>query len=155
MQADGLTLSAVVGETRLILSRAGNQLTLDALVVDDLDVDVLAGTPFLIANDISVRPAKCQVRIQDSEVVHYEHKSDPTTASHAVSRAQCYTLRAPPSTTGLWPGDYVELDVPPTLETIVYLPFNHAQTPQCSNIPTLHPSGLSPKSWKLSAPNSV
>ena len=115
LQADGLTSLAVVGETRLILSRADNQLTLDALVVDDLDVDVLAGTPFLIANDISVRPAKCQVRIQDSEVVHYEHKSDPTTASHAVRRAQCYTLRAPPSTTVLWPGDYVELDVPPDL----------------------------------------
>ena len=101
LQADGLTPLAVVGETCLILSRADNQLTLDALVVDDLDVDVLAGTPFLIANDISVRPAKCQVRIQDSEVVHYEHKSDPTTASHAVHRAQCYTLRAPPSTTVL------------------------------------------------------
>ena len=115
VQADGLTPLAVVGETRLILSRADNQLTLDALVVDDLDVDVLAGTLFLIANDISVRPAKCQVRIQDSEVVHYEHKSDPTTASHAVRRAQCYTLRAPPSTTVLWPGDYVELDVPPDL----------------------------------------
>ncbi|KAK2550541.1 hypothetical protein P5673_028741 [Acropora cervicornis] len=115
LQADGLTPLAVVGETRLILSRADNQLTLDALVVDDLDVDVLAGTPFLIANDISVRPAKCQVRIQDSEVVHYEHKSDSTTASHAVRRAQCYTLRAPPSTTVLWPGDYVELDVPPDL----------------------------------------
>ena len=115
LQADGLTPLAVVGETRLILSRADNQLTLDALVVDDLDVDVLAGTPFLIANDISVRPAKCQVRIQDSKVVHYEHKSDPTTASHAVHRAQCYTLRAPPSTTVLWPGDYVELDVPPDL----------------------------------------
>ena len=113
LQADGLTPLAVVGETRLILSRADNQLTLDALVVDDLDVDVLAGTPFLIANDISVRPAKCQVRIQDSEVIHYEHKSDPSTASHAVRRAQCYTLRAPPSTTVLWPGDYVELDAPP------------------------------------------
>lgn len=115
LQADGLTPLAVVGETRLILSRADNQLTLDALVVDDLDVDALAGTPFLIANDISVRPAKCQVRIQDSGVVHYEHKSDPTTASHAVRRAQCYTLLAPPSTTFLWPGDYVELDVPPDL----------------------------------------
>ena len=115
LQTDGLTPLAVVGETRLILSRADNQLTLDALVVDDLDVDVLAGTPFLIANDISVRPAKCQVRIQDSEVVHYEHKSDQTTASHAVRRGQCYTLRAPPSATVLWPGDYVELDVPPDL----------------------------------------
>ena len=69
LQADGMTPLVVVGETGLILSRAGKQLALDALVVDNLDVDVLAGTPFLIANDISVRPAKCQVRIQDSEVI--------------------------------------------------------------------------------------
>ena len=66
LQADGLTPLAVVGETRLILSRADKHLALDALVVDDLDVDVLAGTPFLIANEISVCPVKCQVRIQDS-----------------------------------------------------------------------------------------
>ena len=115
LQADGLTPLAVVGETRLLLSRADKHLALDALVVDDLDVDVLAGTPFLIANDISVRPAKCQVLIQDSEVIHYEHRSDPTTSSHAVRRAQFYTLRAPSFTTVLWPGDYVELDVPPGL----------------------------------------
>ena len=41
LQADGLTPLAVVGETRLILSRADKHLALDALVVDDLDVDVL------------------------------------------------------------------------------------------------------------------
>ena len=63
LQANGVTPLAVAGETCLILSRAEKQLALDALVVDDLDVDILAGTPFLIANDITVRPAKCQVRI--------------------------------------------------------------------------------------------
>ena len=130
LQADGLTPLAVDGETRLILSRADKHLALNALVVDDLDVDVIAGTPFLIANDSSVRPAKCQVRIQDSKVIYYEHRSDPNTASHAVRRAQSYNLRSPSSTTVLWPGDYVELNVPPlpTLEKIMYLPFSHADT---------------------------
>ena len=75
LQADGLTLLAVVVQTLLDLSRADKKLALYALVVDDLDVDALAGTPFIIANNISVRPAKCQVRIQDSEVIHYEHMS--------------------------------------------------------------------------------
>ena len=51
LQADGVTPLAVAGETRLILSRTDKQLALDALVVDDLEVDILAGTPFLIAND--------------------------------------------------------------------------------------------------------
>ena len=83
LQADGMTPLAVAGETHLILSRADKQLGLDALVVDDLDVDILAGTPFLIAIDITVRPALCQVRIQDSEVIHYNPDSD-STGSHAV-----------------------------------------------------------------------
>ena len=48
-----------MGKIPLIVSHADKQLALDALVVDDLDEDVLAGTPFLIANDISVRPTKC------------------------------------------------------------------------------------------------
>ena len=30
-----------------------------------------------------------------------------------------------------------------------------SQTAKCPNIPKLHPSGLSPKSWKLMAPKSV
>ena len=110
LQADGMTPLAVAGETHLILSRADKQLGLDALVVDDLDVDVLAGTYFLIANDITVRPALCQVRIQDSDVIYYNPDSD-STGSHAVRRAQSYVLRASSSTTAVWPGEYVELDV--------------------------------------------
>ena len=58
LQADGVTLLSVVGETRFDLLRADKSLHLDALVVEDLDVDILAGTPFLTTNDISVRPAR-------------------------------------------------------------------------------------------------
>lgn len=49
LQAAGTTRLAVAGETRLILFRADRQLALDALVLDDLEVDVLAGIPFLTA----------------------------------------------------------------------------------------------------------
>lgn len=69
LEPDGVTPLAVVGKTRLILFRAEKQLALDALVGDDLNVDALAGTPFLIANNITDRPAKGQARIQDSEVI--------------------------------------------------------------------------------------
>ena len=109
-----MTPLAVGGETRLILSRAEKQLALDALVVD-LDVDILAGTPFLIANDITVRPAKCQVRIQDSEIIHYKPTGDTTTSSHAVRHAQIFTLCSPSSATVVWPGEYLELDIPPDM----------------------------------------
>ena len=77
LQSDGLTLLAVVVETPLDLSRADKQLALYALVVDDLDVDALAGTPFIIANNIhyehmSARPLLpmlCDVR----NVIPYAH----------------------------------------------------------------------------------
>ena len=56
----------------------------------------------------------CQVRIQDSDVIHFNPDSD-STGSHAVRRAQSYVLRASSSTTVVWPGEYVELDVPSDL----------------------------------------
>ena len=115
LQADGMTSSAVASKTHLILCRVGKQLAFDALIVDDLDVDILAGTPILITNDITVHPAKCQVCIQESEIIHYEPTDDTTTGSHAVRRAQSFTLRAPSSATVVWPGEYLELDIRPGL----------------------------------------
>ena len=53
-QADGVTPLNIVGETSFTVSRDGINLLLEALVVSDIDVDILAGTPFMIANDISV-----------------------------------------------------------------------------------------------------
>ena len=47
----------LIGEARLTLSRDSLSLILDSLAVDDPHVDVLAGTPFLIANEITVRPS--------------------------------------------------------------------------------------------------
>lgn len=73
------------------------------------------GTPFLITNDITVCPTKCQVCIQDSEIIHYEPLCDPTTGSHAVQQAQSCTLHTSSSVTVVWPGKYLELNVPPDL----------------------------------------
>ena len=38
----------------------------DALVVEELDVDILAGTPFMTYNDILVRPSRRQISIRGS-----------------------------------------------------------------------------------------
>jgi len=57
LQADGPILLTVAGETRLPMIRQGRPLTLEALVVEDLDVDIPAGTPFMASNDIVVCPA--------------------------------------------------------------------------------------------------
>ena len=56
--------------------------------------------------------------------------SDQTTASLAVRCAQCYTLCAPSSTTVIWPGGYIELDVPLDLgEDCVLALQPHTDTP--------------------------
>ena len=109
-QADGHSPLAVVGETTLSLSRGDHVLTLQALVVNDLDVDVLAGTPFMSTNDVSVRPAERSVSIGERVVFRYDGVThDP--ASSSARRVQCL-VRSPPSPVTLWPGEYVELAVP-------------------------------------------
>ena len=114
LQADGVTPLTVVGEIRILLSRGGNLLNLDALVVEDLDVDVLAGTPFLIANDISLRPAKSQIIIRGSDVVDY-FSGLTTGPLSSVRRTQSHVLRSPSTASVIWPGEFLELTVPPEL----------------------------------------
>jgi len=50
-------------ELRLTHSRADKRLNLDALVVENLNVDVLAGTLFKITNGVSIHLAKGEVLI--------------------------------------------------------------------------------------------
>ena len=129
----------VIGETHLVLSRGGTNLHLDVLVVEDLDVDVLASTPFLISNDISIRPAKSQITINIGEtVIHYGDDNTNRSQCHTVRRAQAYVLRAPVSSTTMWPGEYIELSIPSVLDDLVvafeprndYSPLCHQHWPE-------------------------
>ena len=108
-QADGVTPLKVEGEIHCELTRGKYSFILDALVVDKLDVDVLAGTPFLTRNDIATRPARHQIVIQGSDVVHYGRQQN---SNATVRRTQSYLLRAPAHQTVLLPGDYIELSSP-------------------------------------------
>ena len=54
-QTDGITPLTVVGEVHLNVNRDHVDLHFDALVVEELNVDILAGTLFMALNDISVR----------------------------------------------------------------------------------------------------
>lgn len=114
LQADGVTPLGIVGETRLTLRRGQANLDLEALVVSDLDVDILAGIPFMSSNDISVRPAKQQIIISDSDTIYYG-QTEPISPHSRVRRTQAFVLRAKPVSTTVWPGCYVELDTPPDI----------------------------------------
>ena len=108
-QADGCSPLKIVGETRLSFTRANREFSFEGLVVENLDVDILAGTPFMETNDISNRPAKRQVTIGDGPTYAYGSQA-PALTSTAARRA--IVLRAPPTSSTIWPGDFVEINLP-------------------------------------------
>jgi hypothetical protein len=108
-QADGVTPLEVLGEVHCTLTRGTLNFTLDALVVDQLDVDVLAGTLFLSDNDIATRPAKKQIVINGTDVIYY----GPRKSVHPTARrAQTFLLRSPPNKSVILPGQFVEFTTP-------------------------------------------
>lgn len=70
-QADGQSPLTIIGETRMNLTRNSKCFFLEALVVENIDVDILAGVPFMTCNDVSVRPAKQQIIIGDGTIYEY------------------------------------------------------------------------------------
>ena len=61
LQADGKSPLAIKGETKITLTTDGKTFIFEALVVENIDVDILAGVPFMYSNDVIIRPAKFQI----------------------------------------------------------------------------------------------
>ncbi len=79
-QADGITPLKVVGEIHCTFSRSGSSYDLDALVVDNLDVGILTGNPFLHKNDIVIRVATCEITVAGVHTFKYLAQ-----AKHSIS----------------------------------------------------------------------
>lgn len=109
-QADGVTPMDVIGEVHCYLTRGQWTFELDALVVRQLDVNILAGNPFMVCNDIGIRPAKCQIEIGGTEIISYSSPSRHTRQPN-VRRAQSFLLRNPYRTVVL-SGEYVQFSTP-------------------------------------------
>ena len=86
------------------MSRDSVELKLEALVVNDLDINILAGIPFMTANDISLRPSRQQILIGDSQVVYYCQSLSDSSVNR-IRRTQAIVLRSP-TTSIVWPGDF-------------------------------------------------
>ena len=111
-QADGVTPMDVIGELHCSLTRGQWTFELDALVVRQLDVDILAGNPFMVHNDIGVRPAKRQIEIGGSEIISYSSLSRRTRQPN-VRRTQSFLLRnCNPNRTVVLPGEYLQFITP-------------------------------------------
>ena len=76
-----------------------------------LDVEILAGNPFLATNDIAIRPAKREIVIGGKDVVHYGTPKK-TTPHSTARRTQTFLLRNPSQSVVL-PGAYLQLTTPP------------------------------------------
>jgi len=75
-QADGATPLHVISEVQCNLSRGSLEFRFDAMVVKQLDLRVLDGNPFLVTDDIAVRPLKRQIIIKVEDSVEYgSHRS--------------------------------------------------------------------------------
>ena len=106
-QADGNSSLDVVGEVTVVLNFKGHNLVLEALVAATLDDEILGGTPFMVKNDVWLRPSKEIIGIGDRT---YDYKAASSRAP-VVRRVQTTLIRSPSNTT-VWPGDFVELEVP-------------------------------------------
>ena len=109
-QADGFTPMDVIGEVHCSLTREQRTFELDALVVRQLDVDILAGNPYMVRNDIGVRPAKRQIEIGGTEIISYSSPSRHTRQLN-VRHTQSFPLRSPNRLIVL-PGEYVQFSTP-------------------------------------------
>ena len=114
LQADGVAPLNIVGETHIVLCRDNINLTLDALVVENLDVDILAGIPFMQINDIMVRTAKQQILISDKYSIIYGSSKYNSNGS-SIRRTHAHVLKAI-ATNNIWPGEYIEIKLPDNLD---------------------------------------
>ena len=96
LQIVGVTPLDSIGEVHITLCRDKQVLHLDALVVNDLDVDILAGMPFMKRNDVVIRPSKNQVTIGDSVVIHYLSDDSPSKVHHVGRAHATYFDLSPP-----------------------------------------------------------
>ncbi len=106
-QADGQSHLDVIGEVSIVLQFKEHELILEALVATKLDDEILGGTPFMVKNDVWVRPKMKLLGIADAT---YAYKDQSSSISR-VCRVQPTLIRSPASMT-VWPGGFVELEVP-------------------------------------------
>ena len=117
LQADGKTPMDVRGETEFVLNFDKKKFRFHGLVVADLDVEILAGMPFLCANDILLHPCKSLVIFNDGSSYRFPSSSaKPSPPHRSVRLVSSHVLRAPPTNTTLYPGDYIDVTVPSDLK---------------------------------------
>ena len=107
-KADGKTHMRACGEVHVKLARGSLSFSLQAVVVSDLDCDILAGVPFMRDNDIQLDIPRNCIIIQGKHKIPYDPGPTPRLE---VRRTQSFLLRSPTHET-LFPGDFLEVEAP-------------------------------------------
>ena len=152
VQADGQSQLSVTGETRINLTFHNKTFSLEALVVKNLDRDVIAGIPFLSEHDITLRPSKRQVNFSDGSSYVYNNLR---TFKHPanVKRTSSYILHAPATT--VWPNEYLEMTVPPEWDEQDIILEPHSGDGSNRHLSWPPPMITRPKAGKIRIPNST
>ena len=105
-QADGITDMEVAGEVHIMFQHGNTNLYFDGLVTKDLSDDVLAGVPFMKANDVYACPSKQTVFVKEKAFRY--NGVDGMSSKVDIIRIQKLSV--------LLPGDSVILPVPEKLK---------------------------------------
>ena len=108
----------------------------------------------MIKNDITVRPAKFQVVFNDNTSCYYNHNESRHKSHNSIRLTHSHLLRAPPSNTTIWPGDYIEIDLPKSFgedESVALEPRYDNST---FDSRWLLPNIITPVARKIRIPNS-
>ena len=65
-------------------------------------------TPFMVTNDISLRPSSQEITIKGTDITHYNTTYTDPKRNH-IGRIQAYVLRAPSTSSVIWLGEYLEI----------------------------------------------
>lgn len=109
-QADGKSEMKIVGETSFEVSRDSHTLRVDALVAEEMNDEILGGTPFQRVNDVSPRISAKVVYVGSQK---YPYMSQTDARSHN-RRIHIDILKADENQT-VWPDEYIECRLPTSL----------------------------------------
>ena len=112
-QADGVTHLEVVVETKIDVSCGHETFKICALVVENLDVGILAAMPFMQENDVAVRSVKKQIVIHGPVVVSYGQQPQNSSATARLTQAHLLRLS---NLQSVLPGEFIELSTPPEVQ---------------------------------------
>jgi len=133
-QADGKTNLDICGEVHITLSRGSFKFLLEAVVVQDLDCDILAGVPFMKHNNISLDIPNDRIVVGGNNHILYNTKVAQQSSSQ-VRRSQSFLIRSDRKKV-IIPGDFIEVKAPTNMPKNTEISFEPRSDSHFTNWPS-------------------